>query len=134
MTPTQPLSREEAVLQRIVDDHSERRIGNGLLPTSDEHKSIIMAYECARPIPDIALARGITVAEVMEVLGLEWYCSRCGMGADLGVGRVGYATEGDQEIPCRWETGCATVLCSGGGAFVGRDGREYREDPREVSE
>ena len=66
----------------------------------------------------------VPISEVMEVLGVDWYCSLCKRGVDLSDGRTSYAAVGDEDRPY-WGTGCDDYECLGSGDFIGRSGAEY---------
>lgn len=109
-------------MRKIIDRDTRDRVGNGKKPVPSIDRLITSLYEAGRPIPDIALAVGVDVATVMSVLGVSYYCSECGMGADLSQGvSSDYCTGGDRSEGF-WSTSCC------GGWHLDRNGMEYGGD------
>lgn len=113
-------------LRVIVDRHTAQRVGYGLLPVPTNHRLITGLYECGRPIPDIALAVGVTVADVTEALGVSRWCESCGMAAK---GR--FVTEwfdhayGAEAVDTYQSDCCGATVRDGSGREAEPPGREF---------
>lgn len=86
--------------------------------------TVNILYALNQTVPQIAADLELDVADVLDCLGAEHFCSDCGRLSDLAAAVTGYSVEGDVEVP----SGPVTGVCDGKpgcqAAFLNRRGNE----------